>query len=146
MGALVSGVLLVENALVVGFALGVLVVPDLSARIGTRADGRVAVDVGGLAGPFGVWGDERTGSGRFVLAAEVESLGGELVLHQRMSDVGIVIGADKRQGSGALVVGHCWGSGRAFRMSEKRGSRWGGRGLVGRWPIILWRMLTCASV
>jgi hypothetical protein len=49
-----------------------------------------------------------------------------LVLHQRTSDVGIVIGADKQQGSGSLVVGHCWGSGGAFRTSERRGSRWGG--------------------
>ena len=139
MGALEGGVLLVEDVLVVRFALGVLVVPGLSARIGTRADGRIAIDVVGLSGPFGVWGDERKGAGRFVLAVEVECLGGEVVLHQRIGDVGIVIGADERQGSGSrpLVVGHCGGRGRAFRTSEKRGSRWGGRGLVGRWPIIL---------
>ena len=118
MGALEGGVLLVENVLVVGFALGVLVVPDLSAWIGTRADGRIRIDVGGLAFPFGVWGDERKGAGRFALAVELKCLGGELVLHQRMRDVGIVIGADKRQGSGSLVVGHGWGSERAFRVSE----------------------------
>ena len=137
MGALEGGVLLVEDVLVVRFALGVLVVPDLSARIGTRADGQIAIDVVGLSGPFGVWGDERKGAGRFVLAVEVECLGGELVLHQRICEMGVVIGADKRQGSRSLVVGHGWGSGRAFRISESaaRGGV-GGVRLAG-WPIIL---------
>jgi hypothetical protein len=62
-----------------------------------------------------------------------------LALHQRIGDVAIAIGADKRQGSGSLVVGHGGGVGvgglSVYR--EKHDSRWGGRGEVGRRPIIL---------